>query len=571
MRATDFHISTTRETPADAEISSHRLMLRTGMIRKLASGIYTWAPLGLRVLRRVEQVVREEMDRAGCLELLMPAVQPSRLWQESGRWDEYGPLLLKITDRGGREYCFGPTHEEVITDFARNELRSYKQLPVSFYQIQMKFRDEIRPRFGVMRAREFIMKDAYSFHMSEDCLANTYKIMHGAYSRVFDRLGLKYRSVQADSGEIGGSASHEFHVLADSGEDVIAFSDESDYAANIELAEAIAEAGKPPAPAAKLEKVATPGHKTIAEVGSFLDIASRKQVKTLIVEGAEDELVALVLRGDHSLNAVKAEKHPLVSSPLTMADEKQIRVALGCGAGSLGPAGMTLQTVVDRSAAVLSDYTCGANEDGYHFTGANWDRDADLGVVADLRNIEEGDPSPDGHGRIILKRGIEVGHIFQLGDKYSKSMNAVVLGEDGRAVTLQMGCYGIGVTRIVAAAIEQNHDEKGIIWPAAMAPFQLVIVPMNMHKSHRVRETAERLYEEFLAAGIDVFFDDRALRPGVMLNDMELLGIPHSLVVGERGLDQGNLEYRHRRTNDNEAVPLENTLEQVLAKITAAG
>jgi prolyl-tRNA synthetase len=570
MRTTDYHIATTRETPADAEITSHRLMLRTGMIRKLTSGIYTWAPLGLKVLRRVEQVVREEMDRAGCLEMLMPAVQPAELWRESGRWDQYGPLLLKITDRGGRDYCFGPTHEEVITDFARHELRSYKQLPISFYQIQMKFRDEIRPRFGVMRAREFLMKDAYSFHMTAECLANTYQIMHAAYSSIFARLGLEFRPVEADSGEIGGSASHEFHVLADSGEDLIAFSSDSDYAANIELAEAIADPAQLPAPTAELEKIATPGQKTISEVGEFLGIAASTQVKTLIVEGSGDGLVALVLRGDHSLNELKAEKHPLVASPLAMATEEQVLQALGCGVGSLGPAGMPLATIVDRSAAVLADFTCGANEDDFHFSGVNWGRDAEPGDVADLRNVVEGDPSPDGHGHIILKRGIEVGHIFQLGDKYSESMNAVVLGEDGRAVTMQMGCYGIGVTRIVAAAIEQNHDDKGIIWPAAMAPFQLVIVPMNMHKSHRVREAAEALYEAFVAAGVEVLFDDRALRPGVMFNDMELLGIPHRLVIGERGLDAGELEYRQRGAADNEPIALENAVEQVLEKMSAS-
>ena len=567
MRATHFHIATTRETPADAEIASHRLMLRTGMIRKLTSGIYTWAPLGLKVMRRVEQVVREEMDRAGCLEMLMPAVQPAELWQESGRWDEYGPLLLKISDRGGRDYCFGPTHEEVITEFARNELRSYKQLPVSFYQIQMKFRDEIRPRFGVMRAREFLMKDAYSFHVTEECLEKTYQVMHGAYSAVFERLGLNFRPVQADSGEIGGSASHEFHVLADSGEDVIAFSNESEFAANIEMAEAIATPAQTPAATMELEKVSTPGHKTIAEVGEFLGIEHSKQVKTLIVEGIDGELVALVLRGDHTLNEVKAEKHPLIASPLMLADEGRIEKALGCGIGSLGPAGMTLPMVVDRSAAVLADFTCGANEDDYHFTGVNWGRDAQCPDVADLRNVEEGDPSPDGKGHLILKRGIEVGHIFQLGDKYSKSMNAVVLGEDGRAVTMQMGCYGIGVTRIVAAAIEQNHDDKGIIWPSEMAPFQLVIVPMNMHKSQRLREAAHQLHERLQAAGVEVLLDDRQIRPGVMFADCELLGIPYRIVLGDRGLDAGTCELRHRRDTESADVALAAVVDEVSGRV----
>ncbi|MBE9547822.1 MAG: proline--tRNA ligase [Proteobacteria bacterium] len=555
MKVTNFHLATTRETPADAEIASHRLMLRCGMVRKLTSGIYTWSPLGLRVLRKVEQVVREEMNRAGALEMLMPSVQPSELWEETGRWDQFGPQLLKMTDRGGRQYAFGPTHEEVITDWARQELKSYKQLPATFYQIQTKFRDEIRPRFGVMRSREFIMKDAYSFHIDNDSLQESYEIMHAAYSAIFTRLELNFRAVQADSGAIGGSQSHEFHVLADSGEDLIAFSDMSEYAANTEMAEALPGIDTAPAATETLQQHATPGCHTIEDVCKALDVGAKQTVKTLVVE-AEDGLIALVLRGDHSLNELKAEKLDGVKSPLQMADEEQIKAAIGCGTGSLGPAGLPIPMIVDRSAAVLADFVCGANEKGFHSSGINWGRDVQAPRIEDIRVVVAGDPSPDGKGSLSLLRGIEVGHIFQLGSKYSEAMNAVVLGEDGKAHAMPMGCYGIGVTRIVAAAIEQNHDDRGIIWPLPMAPFQVVLLPMNMKKSLRVREAAEALYAELQDAGIDVLFDDRPLRPGVMFNDMELIGIPHRVVVGERGLDAGEIEYRARSESENVQVPL---------------
>lgn len=555
MKVSNFHLATTRETPADAEIASHRLMLRCGMIRKLTSGIYTWSPLGLRVLRKVEQVVREEMNRAGALEMLMPSVQPEELWEETGRWDQFGPQLLKMTDRGGRQYAFGPTHEEVITDWARQELKSYKQLPATFYQIQTKFRDEIRPRFGVMRSREFIMKDAYSFHIDSDSLQESYEIMHAAYSAIFTRLELNFRPVQADSGAIGGSQSHEFHVLADSGEDLIAFSDISEYAANTEMAEALPGIDTAPAGTESLQKHATPGCHSIEDVCKALDVDAKQTVKTLVVE-AEEGLIALVLRGDHNLNELKAEKLEGVKSPLQMADEEQIKAAIGCGTGSLGPAGLPIPMIVDRSAAVLADFVCGANEKGFHNSGINWGCDVQATRIEDIRVVVAGDPSPDGKGTLSLLRGIEVGHIFQLGSKYSESMNAVVLGEDGKAHAMPMGCYGIGVTRIVAAAIEQNHDDRGIIWPMPMAPFQVALLPMNMKKSLRVREAAEALYEELQAAGIDVLFDDRPLRPGVMFNDMELIGIPHRVVVGERGLDAGEIEYRARNESENVQVPL---------------
>ncbi len=556
MKVSQFHLATTRETPADAEIASHRLMLRCGMIRKLTSGIYTWSPLGLRVLRKVENIVREEMDRAGGLEMLMPSVQPAELWEESGRWDQFGPQLLKMTDRGGRQYAFGPTHEEVITDWARNELKSYKQLPATFYQIQTKFRDEIRPRFGVMRAREFIMKDAYSFHLDASSLEQTYELMFAAYSAIFTRLGLNFRAVQADSGAIGGSASHEFHVLAESGEDLIAFSDQSDYAANTELAEALPHTQSAPAGKQDLEKVATPDTQTIEAVCANLKVEPTQTLKTLIVNGT-DGLIALILRGDHNLNELKAEKLAAVSSPLQLANEKTIKAELGCEIGSLGPVGLKIPTIIDRSAAVVADFCCGANTDGYHYTGANWGRDAEATQVEDLRTVVAGDPSPDGKGTLSLLRGIEVGHIFQLGTKYSESMHAVVLGEDGKSHAMPMGCYGIGVSRIVAAAIEQNHDDKGIIWPAPLAPFQVALLPMNMKKSHRVREAAETLYAELQDSGIDVLFDDRPVRPGVMFNDMELIGIPHRIVIGERGLDAGELEYRARNQSDNIQVPID--------------
>jgi prolyl-tRNA synthetase len=571
MRTSTFHLMTARETPADAEIASHQLMLRSGMIRKLTAGIYTWAPLGWRVLKKVERIVREEMDRAGYLELLMPAVQPAELWKESGRWDDFGDQLLKLHDRAGRDYVFGPTHEEVITDLARNELRSYKQLPVTFYQIQTKFRDEIRPRFGVMRAREFLMKDAYSFHIDEASLDATYWEMYEVYSRIFTRAGLQFRAVRADSGAIGGSQSHEFHVLAESGEDQIAFSSESDFAANVELAEAVAPGSEPAAPVEELRLVDTPGARTIADLHEQFDTPIEKTVKTLVVEAAEggaSGFVALLVRGDHTLNEFKAARLPQVASPIRFATEEEIRSAIGAGPGSLGPVGLPIPCIVDRSVAVMSDFAAGANQDDKHYFGINWSRDAELPQQADLRNVVEDDPSPDGKGFIRLARGIEVGHIFQLGTKYSESMGAVVLGEDGKSHVMPMGCYGIGVSRIVAAAIEQNHDDKGIRWPEPIAPFQVAILPMNAAKSYRVREAAEALYAELQEAGVEVLFDDRAVRPGVMFNDIELIGIPHRVVIGERGLDEGALEYRRRAAEDNETIPLEGACEAILARLS---
>jgi len=570
MKTSKFHITTTRETPADAEIASHQLMLRSGMIRKLTAGIYSWSPLGWRVLKKVENIVREEMDRAGYLEMLMPAVQPAELWKETGRWEDFGGQLLKIRDRAGRDYVFGPTHEEVITDLARTELRSYKQLPVTFYQIQTKFRDEIRPRFGVMRAREFLMKDAYSFHMDADSLDETYWEMYEVYSRIFERAGLKFRAVRADSGAIGGSQSHEFHVLADSGEDEIAFSTGSDFAANVELAEALAPAKIADAAAEELRLVDTPEAHTINELVEQFDVPVDHTVKTLLVEASEgtgSSLVALLVRGDHTLNEFKAVRLPQVATPLRFATDEEIRDAVGAGPGSLGPVNLDIPCIVDRSVAVMSDFTAGANVENKHYFGINWGRDVDLPEQADLRNVVEGDPSPDGAGTIQLARGIEVGHIFQLGTKYSESMNAVVLGEDGKSHVMPMGCYGIGVSRIVAAAIEQNHDEKGIRWPEPLAPFQVAILPMNARKSHRVREAAESLYEELLAAGVEVLLDDRNVRPGVMFNDMELIGIPHRVVIGERGLDQGVLEYRKRTDSENGEIPLDGAVEAILSRL----
>ena len=567
MRTSVFHLSTTRETPADAEIVSHQLMVRSGMIRKLTSGIYTWTPLGLRVLRKVEQIVREEMDRAGYLEMLMPAVQPAELWQETGRWEEFGGQLLKIVDRAGRDYCFGPTHEEVVTDFVRNEIRSYKQLPITFYQIQTKFRDEIRPRFGVMRAREFLMKDAYSFHMDHASLVATYREMYEVYSRIFTRSGLRFRSVRADSGAIGGSESHEFHVLADSGEDVIVFSSASDYAANIELA-ALPPAGDRPPPGEDLRTVDTPGAHTIEELVSGYGVPVERTVKTLIVHGSgAAKLVALLVRGDRSLNHLKAEKVPGVARPLTFASEVEIHAAVGAGPGSLGPVGLPLPCIADQEVAAMADFAAGANRDDQHLFGINWGRDTELPPVADLRNAEEGDPSPDGEGVLQLARGIEVGHIFQLGTKYSEAMHAVVLGEDGKSHVLHMGCYGIGVSRIVAAAIEQNHDARGICWPPPLAPFQVALLPMNARKSPRVREATEALYGELLEAGVEVLYDDRDLRPGVMFNDMELIGIPHRVVIGERGLDQGSIEYRARAAEASEDLPLDGALDAIVDKL----
>ena len=572
MRASQFHLVTTREVPADAEIVSHQLMLRAGMIRKLTSGIYTWTPLGWRVLRKVEAIVREEMDRAGYLELLMPAVQPAELWRETGRWDDFGDQLLKLKDRAGRDYVFGPTHEEVITDLARNELRSYRQLPVTFYQIQTKFRDEIRPRFGVMRAREFLMKDAYSFHVDAASLEKTYWEMYEVYSRIFTRAGLRFRAVRADSGAIGGSASHEFHVLADSGEDVIAFSTGSDFAANIEMAEAPAPRGARPDAAEPLRLVDTPDARTIEDLVRQFGVPVERTVKTLIVAGREDSghpLVALLVRGDHTLNELKAAKHPSVASPLRFATEEEIRAAIGAGPGSLGPVGLGIPCIADHSVAGMADFSAGANADGKHWFGINWERDAPLPHLADLRHVVEGDASPDGKGEIRLARGIEVGHIFQLGSKYSSALNAVVLGEDGRSHVMQMGCYGIGVSRIVAAAIEQNHDERGICWPAPLAPFQVAILPMNARKSYRAREAAEKLYAELVAARIEVLLDDRDLRPGVMFNDIELIGIPHRVVIGERGLDAGTFEYRRRTASDNEDLSCDGAAEALIERIAA--
>ena len=538
MRFSQFALTTLKEVPADAEIVSHKLMLRAGLIRRLASGLFTWMPLGLRVLRKVEDVVREEMDRAGALELLMPAVQPAELWQESGRWDKYGPLLLRMQDRHNRDFCFGPTHEEVITDIARRELRSYKQLPVNYYQIQTKFRDEIRPRFGVMRAREFLMKDAYSFDADEDGMRRSYERMHAAYTAIFERLGLRFRIVDADSGEIGGSRSQEFHVLADSGEDAIAYCDDDDYASNIETAATAPPGGARPAPAQELEAFPTPGVKTIQQLCELLDITPDQTVKTLIVEG-DDVPVALVLRGDHELNAVKAQKLDGVASPLTMAGDAAIREAIGAGAGSLGPVGMPLRVYIDHAVTALADFTCGANEDDLHYKGVNFGRDLDEPETVDIRNVVAGDPTPGGQGTLSIARGIEVGHIFQLGSKYSDSMGATVQDENGKNRSMQMGCYGIGISRIVGAAIEQNHDDDGIIWPAPLAPFDVVLVPINMHRSDDVREAAESLYAELSDAGLDVALDDRDARPGVKFADAELIGIPHRVVIGDRGLARG--------------------------------
>lgn len=547
MRTSQYFLGTLREIPADAEIISHQLMLRAGMIRKLASGLYTWLPLGLRVLRKVEKVVREEMNRIGAMEVLMPAIQPAELWQESGRWEKFGTDLLKVQDRHKRDFCVGPTHEEVITDLVRREIRSYKQLPATFYQIQTKFRDEIRPRFGVMRAREFLMKDAYSFHLDRSSLEETYVAMYDAYSKIFTRLGLRFRVVQADTGAIGGFLSHEFQVLADAGEDLIAYSDGSDYAANIELATALDPLqSKRAAATAKMEKVATPGQYTITAIADFLKADVKKTVKTLLVEGKEDSIVALVLRGDHELNTVKAEKLPQVVAPLKFASPEKIRKVIGCNIGSIGPVGLKVPVIVDRDAAMISDFICGANEDDQHFINVNWERDVPLATIADIRNVVEGDLSPDGQGKLKFARGIEVGHIFQLGDKYSEALHATVLDESGRSVVLTMGTYGIGVSRIIGAAIEQHHDEQGIIWPEAMAPFQVAIVPIDFHKSYRVKDATEKLYKELQAAGLEVLLDDRKERAGVMFADMDLIGIPHRLVISERNLDAGKIEYKAR-------------------------
>ncbi|MBA3582582.1 MAG: proline--tRNA ligase [Gammaproteobacteria bacterium] len=556
MRTSQFPISTIKETPADAEVISHQLMLRAGLIRRLAAGLYTWTPLGLRVLRKVEAVIREEMNNAGALELLMPTVQPAELWQESQRWQQYGPELLRIRDRHDREYCYGPTHEEVITDYARRELKSYKQLPINFYQIQLKFRDEIRPRFGVMRSREFIMKDAYSFHADSDSLQATYDAMHRAYTNIFTRLGLKFRAVAADAGSIGGNRSQEFHVLADSGEDAIAFSNQSDYAANLELAVAVAPQTPRPNASESASLVDTPHQKTIDEVAKKLTIKAAQCLKTLIVNGVDNSLIALVLRGDHTLNEIKVAKLPNIAEPFSFASEEAIRNVLSCGPGSIGPKDLGITLIVDHAAAQLADFVCGANQDGKHWRGMNWGRDLPEPTTADIRNVVAGDASPDGQGTLEIVRGIEVGHIFQLGDKYSKAMNTTVLDENGKSIIMQMGCYGIGVTRVVAAAIEQNHDANGIIWPAQLAPFDIALVPINLQKSPRLTEAVEQLYNDLRNAGVSVLLDDRNARPGVMFADMELIGIPHRIVISDRGLDEGLVEYKNRRGDVEKKIPL---------------
>ncbi|MEP0074197.1 MAG: proline--tRNA ligase [Marinomonas sp.] len=573
MRASNYLFSTLRDAPTDAVVTSHQLMVRAGMIRQLSKGLYTWLPTGLKVLRKVENIVREEMEKAGSLEVMMPGVQPAELWQETGRWQKYGAELLRLQDRHGRDYCLGPTHEEVITDLARNELTSYKQLPMNFFQIQTKFRDEVRPRFGVMRSREFCMKDAYSFHVNEESLHETYEVMHKAYCNVFDRIGLDYRPVLADTGSIGGAYSHEFHVLADSGEDDIAFSDTSDFAANVELAEAVCLKSKADAPTQELTEVLTPDCKTIQQVAEFLKLDVTQTVKTMLVKGLDENeqatIVALVLRGDHNINELKVEKLEGIVSPFEFADETDIINKIGCAPGSIGPKGLKekgIRIIADRSAAVMSDFCAGANKDDYHLVGLNWERDCSDFEIADLRNVVEGDPSPDGKGTIIIKRGIEVGHIFQLGQQYAEALKATVLDENGKAKVMHMGCYGIGVSRIVAAAIEQNFDDKGILWPASISPFDVVIVAMNYDKSEDVRNECDRLYSELKAKGLDVLLDDRKERPGVKFADCELLGIPHRLVVGDKGLKNGTLEYKNRTQGENEDIAIAEVVDFIANK-----
>ncbi|HHF5440894.1 TPA: proline--tRNA ligase [Haemophilus influenzae] len=569
MRTSQYLFSTLKETPNDAQVVSHQLMLRAGMIRPMASGLYNWLPMGIRVLKKVEKVVREEMNKGGAIEVLMPVVQPAELWEESGRWDQYGPELLRFEDRGNRNFVLGPTHEEVITDLVRREVSSYKQLPLNLYQIQTKFRDEVRPRFGVMRSREFIMKDAYSFHTTQESLQATYDVMYQVYSNIFNRLGLDFRAVQADTGSIGGSASHEFQVLASSGEDDVVFSTESDFAANIELAEAIA-IGERQAPTAEMCLVDTPNAKTIAELVEQFNLPIEKTVKTLIVKGADENqpLVALIIRGDHELNEIKAQKHPLVADPLEFADETEIKAKIGAGVGSLGAVNLNIPAIIDRTVALMSDFSCGANIDGKHYFNVNWVRDVAMPEVFDLRNVVEGDPSPDGKGTLQIKRGIEVGHIFQLGKKYSEAMKATVQGEDGKPLVMTMGCYGIGVTRVVASAIEQHHDERGIIWPSdEIAPFTVAIVPMNMHKSEAVQKYAEELYRTLQSQGVDVIFDDRKERPGVMFADMELIGVPHMVVIGEKNLENGEIEYKNRRTGEKEMISKDQLLSVLNEKL----
>ena len=571
MRVSKLLLATLKESPSDAEVVSHKLMLRAGMVRKLASGLYTWLPLGLRVLRKVENIIREELNKVGSQEVLMPATQPSELWKESGRWEKYGPELLRMKDRHGREFCFGPTHEEVITDMVRNEIRSYKQLPASFYQIQTKFRDEVRPRFGIMRSREFLMKDAYSFHIDDASLNDTYQEMHSTYCKIFDRIGLDYRPVQADTGSIGGNASHEFHVLANSGEDDIAFSSDSDYAANIELAEALAPTTERAVATQEMELIDTPKAKTINDLVEQFNLKIESTVKTLIVhadEDCENTLVALLVRGDHELNEIKVEKLEGIASPLCFATDEEINKAVGAGPGSLGPVNLKIPYFVDRSVAVMSDFSAGANIDDKHYFGINWERDLPLGEVVDIRNVVEGDLSPDGKGTLSIKRGIEVGHIFQLGKTYSEKLKATVLDEQGKATVMTMGCYGIGVSRVVAAAIEQNHDDKGIIWPESIAPFQVVIIPMNMHKSDTLKPVAEKLYNDLLDANVEVLFDDRKGRAGIMFADMELIGIPHRIIIGDRGLENGMVEYKGRRDADNTEIALNDIVQFLKEKLS---
>lgn len=568
MRVSQILLATVKEVPSDAEVISHKLMIRAGMIRKLSAGLYNWLPMGLRVIRKVEAIVRDEMNRAGAQELLMPTVQPAELWQESTRWEQYGPELLRMKDRHNREFCFGPTHEEVITDIFRKEVRSYKQLPINFYQIQTKFRDEIRPRFGVMRSREFIMKDAYSFHIEHESLNDTYHTMHKAYCNIFDRIGLNYRPVSADAGSIGGNLSHEFHVLAESGEDDIAFSDQTDYAANVELAEVLASTIPLADATQELTTVDTPNQHSIAEVSTLLKVDPSQCVKTLLVEGIDDTIIALVVRGDHEINEIKVDKIENVLSPLTLIDADKIRTVVDCDAGSIGPVGLSIPVYVDHAAAAISDFVCGANENGKHYTGTNWKRDLSLDNVVDIRNVVNGDPSPDGKGTLMIKRGIEVGHIFQLGDKYSKAMNATVLDSNGKAVTVTMGCYGIGITRVVAAAIEQNYDDNGIIWPENIAPFQIVIIPMNFHKSELVQKEAEALYTKLIKLGYDVLIDDRKERAGVMFADMELIGLPHRVVISERGLKNSTYEYKGRRDSESQDINTDSLLNFLSEKIS---
>lgn len=567
MRTTQFPLSTVKEIPADAEIASHKLMIRAGLIRKLASGLYSWLPLGLRVLRKVEKITREEMEKAGALEVLMPTLQPAELWQETGRWEQYGPELARLKDRHDRDFCLGPTHEEVITDLARNELKSYKQLPITYYQIQTKIRDEIRPRFGIMRSREFIMKDAYSFHLDQQSLQQTYDVMYQAYSNIFDRFGLNYRAVIADSGSIGGAVSHEFHVLAESGEDAIAFSTESEYAANVEKAEAIMPSGSRTESTAEMSIVDTPNQHTIEEISQFFNISNQQCLKSLIVKGEDESLVALLLRGDHELNELKAEKLEGILSPLEFASDEEILASCHCKPGSIGPIGLDIKVIADRSATILSDFICGANQDGRHYKDVNWERDLLLPQVEDLRLIVEGDASPDGKGTITIARGIEVGHIFQLGDKYTASMKASIINEAGKNQTMLMGCYGIGISRIVAAAIEQKHDDRGIIWPDSLAPFQVALCPMNMHKSERLRTAVEEMYQKLQNAGIEVLLDDRKVRAGFMFSDMELIGIPHRIVMGDRGLDSGSVEYRARTDSESQDIALHEIVEFLKRKI----